>query len=138
MAQLWAMRMLVSALLLAGSAPLAAQSVAVATTSGGAQSRSSVTVTAAFGRAVRINHMILRPVTIVQDSRCPANANCVWAGQLIVDFENAGRARIRLEQGKPLAISGGRLTLVGSSPQPVAGRKIPPQAYRFQLRFERP
>jgi hypothetical protein len=132
------MRSLVSALLLGCSAPLAAQSVAVVTSSGGANSRSSVTVTAAFGRPIRINQMVLRPVAIVQDSRCPANANCVWAGQLIVDFETERRGSIRLEQGKPLAIAGGRLTLVGASPQPVAGRKIPPQAYRFQLRFERP
>ena len=80
------MRLLLSALLLLPSTPLAAQSVAVATSSGGAQSRSSVSVTASFGRAVRINDMALRPVAVVQDSRCPANANCVWAGPLIVEF----------------------------------------------------
>ena len=132
------MRLLVSALLLTCSAPLAAQSVAVATTSGGPHSRSSITVTAAFGQPVRINQMVLRPVAIVQDSRCPANVNCVWAGQLIVEFATAGRDRLRLEMGKPLAIAGGRLMLLGASPHPVAGKPIPPQAYRFQLRFERP
>ena len=130
------MRMLLSALLLACSTALAAQSVAVAT--GGPHGRSSVSVTAPFGRPVHINQMVLRPVAIVQDSRCPANANCVWAGTLIVEFETRGRERIRLEQGRPLAMGGGRLTLAGASPQPIAGRKIPPQAYRFQLRFERP
>jgi hypothetical protein len=137
MAQLWAMRMLVSALLLACAVPVAAQSVAVATTSGGT-GRSSLSVTAAFGQTVRINQLALRPIAIVQDSRCPANANCVWAGQLIVDFRTGRRGSIRLEQGKPLAVAGGRLTLVGATPQAIAGRKIPPQAYRFQLRFERP
>lgn len=82
--------------------------------------------------------MVLHPVAIVQDSRCPANANCVWAGQLIVDFRMQGQRSMRLEMGKPLAIADGRLTLVGASPQPIAGKAIPPQAYRFQLRFERP
>ena len=137
MAQLWAMRLVLSALLLGAAAPLAAQSVAVATTGGG-HARSSVSVTAAFGRAVRINDMVLRPVAVIQDSRCPANANCVWAGQLIVEFETARRSRIRLELGKPLAIRGGRLTLAGASPETRAGATIPPASYRFQLRFERP
>lgn len=130
------MRLLLPALLLASSTALSAQSVVVAT--GGPHGRSSVSVTATFGRPVHINQMVLRPVAIVQDSRCPASANCVWAGTLIVEFETRGRERIRLEQGKPLAIAGGRLTLAAAGPQPVAGRKIPPQAYRFQLRFERP
>lgn len=132
------MRLVVSALLLGFAAPLAAQSAAVATSSGGAHSRSSISVTAAFGRAVRINTMTLRPVAIVQDSRCPADVQCVWAGQLIVDFKTAGRKRIRLEQGKPLAVAGGRLTLVSASPGTRSGAPIPPQRYRFQLRFERP
>jgi hypothetical protein len=132
------MRLLLLALLLASSAPVAAQSVAVATTSGGGQVRSSISVTAAFGRAVRINDMVLRPVAVVQDSRCPANVNCVWAGQLIAEFETAPGKRIRLEMGKPLPIGGGRLMLLGASPQPIAGKPIPPASYRFQLRFEKP
>jgi hypothetical protein len=131
------MRLLLSALVLACPVPLAAQSVAVATTSGGPHSRSSVMVTAAFGQPVRINQMVLRPVAIVQDSRCPANVNCVWAGQLTVEFATAGRDRIRLEMGKPLAIAGGRLVLLGANPEPIAGKPIPPQSYRFRLRFER-
>ena len=132
------MRLQLSAIFLACSAPLAAQSVAVATTSGGPHSRSSVTVTAAFGQAVRVNQLVLRPVAIVQDSRCPANVNCVWAGELVVEFATTGGDRLRLEMGKPLAIAGGRLTLLSASPQPVAGKPIPPQSNRFQLRFERP
>ncbi len=138
MAQLRAMRLALSAVLLSLAPPLAAQSVAVATSSGGAHSRSSVSVTAAFGRTVRINSLKLRPVAIVQDSRCPRDVQCVWAGQLIVDFERAGRKRLRLELGKPVAVTGGRLTLIGASPQPVAGLALPPHRYRFQLRFERP
>jgi hypothetical protein len=132
------MRLALCALLMSLPAAIAAQSVAVATTSGGPHSRSSVSVTAAFGQPVRINRMVLRPIAIVQDSRCPANANCVWAGTLIVDFEAQGGTRLRLEQSKPLPVAGGRLTLVGAQPQPIAGQAITPQQYRFQLRFERP
>ena len=132
------MRMLLSALLLACSAPLAAQPVAVATTSGGTQSRSSVTVTVPFGQAARINNQWLRPVAIIEDSRCPTRVTCVWRGRLVVEFVHGPRHRIRLEDGKPLAIAGGRLTLVGASPRSLNGETIPPQAYRLQLRFERP
>ena len=132
------MRLAFSALLLAFSAPLAAQSVAVATTTGGGLSRSSVSVTAAFGRAVRINDIVLRPVAVIQDSRCPPNANCVWAGRLVIELERGSPQRIRLESGKPLAIAGGRLTLVGANGPAPAGRKMAPPEYRFQLRFEKP
>jgi hypothetical protein len=132
------MRLALCAFLLTCSAAASAQSVAFATSSGGPHSRSSVSVTAAMGQPVRINRVVLRPVAVVQDSRCHANANCVWAGTLIVDFVTAKRGRIRLEMGKPLAIAGGRLLLMGATPAPIAGKPIPPRSYRFQLRFERP
>ena len=132
------MRSILLPVLLTMTAPaFAAQSAAVATTSGG-HSRSSVTVTVPFGKAAQINHQVFRPVAVVQDSSCPVDVQCVWAGQLIVEFQTAGRKRVRLEQGKPLAIAGGRLTLVSASPSATSGVAILPQRYRFQLRFESP
>ena len=132
------MRSLLSALLLFCSAPLAAQSVAVATSSGGGSGRSSVTVTVPMGQPARINRQVYRPVAIVEDSRCPTHVTCVWRGRLVVDFETNGRKRFRLEDGKPVAVSGGRLTLVAATPRSSRGEIIPPNAYRLQLRFERP
>lgn len=131
------MRSVLIGLLLTASAPAAAQSVAVATTSGGA-GRSSITVTVPFGQAARINRESFRPVAIIEDSRCPTRVTCVWRGRLVVEFAHGRSHRIRLEDGKPLGISGGRLTLVGATPRSQRGETIPPQSYRFQLRFERP
>ena len=87
---------------------------------------------------MRINRQVYRPVAIVEDSRCPTRVTCVWRGRLVVDFETDGRKRIRLEDGKPLAVDGGRLTLVSATPRSQRGETIPPRSYRFQLRFERP
>jgi hypothetical protein len=47
------------------------------------------TVTVRLGRQVALDHGLLkiRFISVVEDSRCPMNARCVWAG----------RARIKLE-----------------------------------------
>jgi hypothetical protein len=131
------MRLLLSTLLLGLAAPLGAQSAAVATTSGGPHSRSSVTVTVPFGKPARINRQVYRPVAVVEDSRCPTQVNCVWRGRLVVEFA-VGRQKLRLEDGKPLAVPGGRLILVSGTPHSLRGETFPPQQYRFQLRFESP
>ncbi len=133
------MRSILLPVMLAMAAPaLGAQSAAVATTSGGQHSRSSVTVTVPFGKPARINKQVFRPIAIIEDSRCPTRVTCVWRGRLIVEFAHGARQQIRLEDGKPLAIPGGRLTLVSGSPRSQNGETFPPQRYRFQLRFESP
>lgn len=96
-----------------------------------------MTVTVPFGKPARINRQVYRPVAIIEDSRCPRFVTCVWRGRLVVEFAN-GNQKIRLEDGKPLAIPGGRLTLVSGTPHSQRGETFPPQEYRFQLRFESP
>lgn len=132
------MRFLAAVLLLACSVPVTAQSVAVATATGGGRSRSSVSVTVGFGQPARINRSVYRPVAIVEDSRCPVRVACVWRGRLLVDFDIHPGKRVRLEEGKPLAVPGGRLTLVSASPRSMSGETHPSGDYRFQLRFESP
>lgn len=96
-----------------------------------------MTVTVPSGKPARINRQVYRPVAIIEDSRCPRFVTCVWRGRLVVEFAN-GNQKIRLEDGKPLAIPGGRLTLVSGTPHSQRGETFPPQEYRFQLRFESP
>lgn len=95
--------------------------------------------TAAIGQTAYVNGLRVRPLSVVEDSRCPQNARCVWAGRLIVRTEVIGgswRQTRDLELGKPQHIADGALTLVGGSPEKTAGVETDPRAYRFTYDFQ--
>ena len=53
---------------------------------------------------------------MVEDSRCPINARCVWAGRLIVRADVLGSGGIEsrdFELGQPQPVAGGTITLAG-------------------------
>lgn len=111
----------------------AQQSVAIAT----GRAHSVATLTAAMGQSVRLNRWTFTPVKVLEDSRCPRMVACVWRGRLKVEFAMRGGPPVILEDNKPVRFGGGTLTLLGAQPLSQHGEKIPPQAYRFQLRYER-
>jgi hypothetical protein len=86
---------------------------------------------------VQVNRLELRPVEILEDSRCPRYVTCVWRGRITVKFAVRGAQPIVLENDKPMPFGGGTLTLVGASPLSNRGEKIPHQSFRFQLRYTR-
>ena len=95
--------------------------------------------TAAIGQIAYVNGLKVRPLSVIEDSRCPQNARCVWAGRLIVRTEVIGgswRQTRDLELGKPQHIADGSLTLVGGSPEKTAGAETDPRAYRFTYDFQ--
>ena len=87
--------------------------------------------TADLGEGLRV-----RPLDVVEDSRCPQNARCVWAGRLRlrVDVEGVGEREVILDEA-PLATPRGSFALVAASPGPWTdwpeGAKPP---YRFGFR----
>jgi hypothetical protein len=92
--------------------------------------------TAALGQSIMLNGLRIRPIRIVEDSRCPAQVQCVWAGRIIVDTEISGAAsyqRRNLELGKPSRLSTVpmRITLIAAEPGKVAGSETPADAYRL-------
>lgn len=106
------------------------------------QTYSSALLTyAALGQTVSVGGMRVTPFKILEDSRCPANARCVWAGQV--------RLRIRLHigsrpqtmeitSGKPLRIADGVMELAEVRPEKMTGRNrgaVAPTAYRFGFGF---
>ncbi|GAA4719975.1 hypothetical protein H9L13_08860 [Sphingomonas lutea] len=103
-----------------------------------AHARFDATLTVPFGREIRFNNLALRPTRIVEDSRCPTDAQCVWAGRLRVEFAVRGRPPVILESGKQVAIAGMRVTLTDASPRKRAGQTIVPRDYRFTLRLQKP
>ena len=118
------------------AAPAAAEQAVAVATAGGA-GRSSVVLTVPFANAAQFNQRRFQAIAIVEDSRCPPNANCVWAGRLIVDARY-GRQPLRLELGKPVAVPGGRLTLIGANGPAAAGSEMPPEGYQLRICFDRP
>jgi hypothetical protein len=95
--------------------------------------------TAGLGGVAYTNGLKVRPLSVVEDSRCPINAVCVWAGQLVVRTEVIGgswRQAHDLELGKPQQIADGALTLVAAEPSKVAGVATDPPAYRFTFDFQ--
>lgn len=95
---------------------------------------------AEFGQVTAVESLQVRPLALLEDSRCPASVQCVWAGQVRIRAEilsRSGREVRELTLGKPIAVGGGRLTLVDAEPPRLAPGTTDPRQYRFTFRFER-
>ena len=42
------------------------------------------------GHPVAVADLIITPLSVVEDSRCPINARCVWAGRIVVETQVDG------------------------------------------------
>lgn len=98
--------------------------------------------TAGLGQAAEVNGLRLRPLEVIEDSRCPARVQCVWAGQvrlLVAVGSPAGGeiSRHELTQGKPLILHGGALTLVNVDPPKGTMGSMEREAYRFTFIYTR-
>ena len=87
--------------------------------------------------------MQVRPLELLEDSRCPAQFQCVWAGRVRILAEisyRGGSEELRREMilGEPVALPEGALTLVAAEPQPVAGQRVDPSAYRLTFALVTP
>ncbi len=88
--------------------------------------------------------LFVRFTGVAEDSRCPVDVVCVWAGNALVELG------IRMGMGPtfPLQVNttlephfadwnGVRVTLLELLPQPRAGVAIRPEEYTVRLRLER-
>jgi len=80
---------------------------------------------------------------VESDSRCPADAICVWAGEAVVALTvihsgGADRLALHTEPGTPREASVGDwvLVLTGLQPYPFSGRPITAADYRATLRVD--
>lgn len=82
--------------------------------------------------------LAVRPLEVLEDSRCPQNARCVWAGRLRlkVEIEGVGERELTLDEAA-IETSRGRLALVAASPGPWTDwPEHERPAYRFGFRAE--
>lgn len=92
-----------------------------------------------LGERVQVDGPAVTPLEVLEDSRCPAGVQCVWAGRLrlraTIHLGAADETR-DLTLGEPTQVADGTLELVEVSPVPVAGGMIAPTDYRFTFRFD--
>ena len=95
---------------------------------------------AGFGQVTAVESLRVRPLALLEDSRCPASVQCVWAGQVRIRAEimaRSGREVREMTLGKPIAAGGGSLTLVDAEPPKLTPGTTEPRQYRFSFRFDR-
>ncbi len=98
-----------------------------------------------LGEKVSAMGVTLAPTRVVEDSRCPVNANCIWAGtmkaEVSVEHEievgpNAETEYI-FELGKTVTIGAEEITLIQVDPFPQLQKQIDPTSYFFVFEIKR-
>ena len=91
-----------------------------------------------LGETVYVDGPKVTPLAVLEDSRCPQNAQCVWAGRLRISTRihlgNGDQTR-ELTLGEAVSVADGSLELVAARPVPNSEAAIPAGHYRFGLRF---
>jgi hypothetical protein len=81
----------------------------------------------------------LRVDRVLEDSRCPMNARCVWAGRATVRLTLRDGTRTRradLSLGETIPFADGQLALTSVTPEKMAGAQPKlPAPYRFTLEY---
>jgi hypothetical protein len=88
----------------------------------------------ALGQPVRLGPIVATPIKVVEDSRCPINARCVWAGRLIVEtrIDGAGwRDTADLTLGETYGTHEFVIALTSGEPGKTTQAEIEPGEYRF-------
>ena len=90
-----------------------------------------------LGEATRVGMLVVTPRAVVEDSRCPINARCVWAGRLVLSALVVGQgwAETRnLTLGERALVHGTTLALTSAEPGKLAGETppAPPRLFGFE------
>jgi hypothetical protein len=96
-------------------------------------------VTTGLGKSVRIGTVTITPISVLEDSRCPANVQCIQAGTVRI------AARLRMNGKSETATLGFLMPhqlrdrwihLVAACPNPMHPVTIAPVDYRFTFVLE--
>lgn len=93
---------------------------------------------ARIGEAVYVDGPVIKPVAVIEDSRCPAKVQCVWQGRVRIKalwMRADGPRELILSSDQPMAIDDGMMTLTDIRPSRPQNGKIRPGEYRFRLDF---
>ncbi len=93
---------------------------------------------ARLGQTVRVDSPRVTPLRVLEDSRCPMEARCVWAGQVrLLALVRTGRTSEfrELTNNSPIRVADGSLELVAVTPPQSTQHPPGPREYRFGFRF---
>jgi hypothetical protein len=91
-----------------------------------------------LNQAVSSLDVQITPLEVLEDSRCPVDVQCVWAGtvQLRVRLRSAAAETEQVfTLGTPITTEAHEIALVKVLPEPQADKVIAPSAYRFVFRI---
>ena len=93
----------------------------------------------ALGQKAYVDGPLVQPVEVLEDSRCPMNARCVWAGRVRVKMVwirgNGEKQPFEATLGEPVQLADGQFTLEAVRPEKTTNMTIKPSDYRFSFRF---
>ena len=93
---------------------------------------------ARLGEMVNLGGPKVTVLRVLEDSRCPVEVDCVWAGRIKVSVKielGSKTTEGELASDQPLPVADGLLTLVSATPAKSSQRTIAPGDYRFALKF---
>ena len=95
-------------------------------------------IDAKLGQTVTVGGPKVTPLKVLEDSRCPMEARCIWAGRVRLSVRvttGAGTMVQELASDKPLPVADGVLELQGTMPPRSTQHTLVPSDYRFTLKF---
>lgn len=94
---------------------------------------------ARIGETAYVGGPKVTPLMVLEDSRCPADVRCIWAGQVRLTVRidtGAGYVTREIISNKPISVADGALELVEVMPARVsASEPIRKTDYSFGFRF---
>ncbi len=93
---------------------------------------------------IGVNNVSVTFQKLVEDSRCPKNAYCIWAGQAVIDLEIndgwVGSLTLNVEDqaAKKLIYEGYEYTLIDVLPYPDADKLVNEKQYEIILKIAKP
>ncbi len=93
-----------------------------------------------LGQTLRIDRTSIRPIRVIEDSRCPANARCIWGGRVVVRADvRTGRYRQRMDLtlGEARQIANRTITLTSVEPIRFTNSVLRPGDYRLGFTLTR-
>jgi len=110
-------------------------------TAGTASASHDRTAHARLGQPVYLNGNVrVTPLRVLEDSRCPMEARCVWAGQVrLLARVAVGRNQTvrQITSNTPIVAGNGMLELVSVMPPKSTRHQIRPREYRFSFTYNR-
>lgn len=93
----------------------------------------------ALGQKAYVDGPLVQPVELLEDSRCPAKLQCVWAGRVRVKMlwirPTGENQTFEVTLGEATSLADGAIRLDSVRPEKRADAPVRPEDYRFTLRF---